>query len=314
MFNRMENLKMEMRQYDIHTDLALETRERFAGDGGEIEGVALKETYIEHAQLKITCVDILNEQGASVMGREIGTYITLEADFRDHEADCRDILAEQIRLLLPQSAKKIFIVGLGNKEMTADSIGPIAVSHLWITGHLMEEGVKVSAIVPGVMAQTGMETAQIIEGIVKEYKPDVVIVVDALAARNCARLGTTIQLTDTGINPGSGVGNHRKGINEKTLGIPVIAIGVPTVVGAATIACDTLDSLVAFLDKWEEMRSVSDTLRQMREEEKYKFMKEVLEPQIKSLYVTPKDIDERVVHLGGFIADGINEAVYGYLS
>lgn len=305
---------MEMKRYDIHTDLALETRERFAGDGGEIEGVSLEEKYVERAQMKITQVDILNEQGASVMNREIGTYITLEADFKDHEEDCRDILAEQIRMLLPEDAKSLLIVGLGNEEMTADSIGPIVVSHLWITGHLMEEGMRISAIVPGVMAQTGMETAQIIEGIVRECKPDAVIAVDALAARNTSRLGRTIQLTDTGINPGSGVGNHRKGINQGTLGVPVLAIGVPTVVGATTIACDTLDSLVVFLDKWKEMRGVSNTLRQMGEQEKYVFMKEILEPQIKSLYVTPKDIDETVIHLGGFVADGINEAVYGYLS
>lgn len=305
---------MERKQYDIHTDLALEVRERFVGDGGEIEGVSLKETYVERAQMKITCVDILNEKGAEVMKREIGTYITLEADFKDHEEECKDILAEQIKMLLPQNAKNLLIVGLGNEDMTADSIGPIAVSHLWITGHLMEDGMRISAIIPGVMAQTGMETAQIIEGIVKECKPDVVVVIDALAARNTSRLGRTIQLTDTGINPGSGVGNHRKGINEETLDVPVIAIGVPTVVGAATIACDTLDSLVIFLDKWKETKSISNTLRQMEEQERYTFMKEILEPQMKSLYVTPKDIDEVVVHLGGFVAEGINEAVYGYLS
>lgn len=305
---------MDEKQYEIHTDLALEAKESFEGDGGEIPGVSLEESYQERARMKVTRVDILNEQGAAAMRKSIGTYITLEADFRDYEEECRDILADYIRQLLPEGARKLLTVGLGNGDMTADSLGPIAVSHLWITGHLAEDGVSMSGIAPGVMAQTGMETARIVEGIAKEIRPDAIIVIDALAARSTARLGRTIQLTDTGIHPGSGVGNHRKGLNQETLGIPVIAIGVPTVVGAATIACDTLDGLIAFLSEWKETEMVSDTLKNLENEEKYALMREIMEPRFGSLYVTPKDIDETVIHLGGFVADGINTAIYGYLS
>lgn len=305
---------MDEKQYEIHTDLALEAKESFEGDGGEIPGVSLEESYQECARMKVTRVDILNEQGAAAMKKSIGTYITLEADFRDYEEECRDILADYIRQLLPEGAKKLLTVGLGNGDMTADSLGPIAVSHLWITGHLAEDGISMSGIAPGVMAQTGMETARIVEGIAREIRPDAIIVIDALAARSTARLGRTIQLTDTGIHPGSGVGNHRKGLNQETLGIPVIAIGVPTVVGAATIACDTLDGLIAFLSEWKETEMVSDTLKNLENEEKYALMKEIMEPRFGSLYVTPKDIDETVIHLGGFVADGINTAIYGYLS
>ncbi len=301
---------MNERQYEIHTDLALEARERFEGDAGEIPGVSLEEWYEEQARMKVTRVDVLDEQGASLMRKEIGTYITLEADFRDYEEACQKILAHWIRSLLPEGSRKILAVGLGNKELTADSFGPIAVSHLWITGHLAEEGMSVSGISPGVMAQTGMETARIVEGIVRQMRPDALLVMDSLAARSTERLGRTIQLTDTGICPGSGVGNHRRGLNRRTLGIPVIAIGVPTVVGGATIARDTLEGVLSLLCKQCEEDSV---LKKMNSTEREMLVRQIAEPRFGALYVTPKDIDETVLHLGAFVADGINTAIYGYL-
>ena len=152
-----------------------------------------------------------------------------------------------------------------------------------------------SSIVPGVMAQTGMESMEIVNGIVKETKPDVVIAIDALAARNTKRLNRTIQVTDTGINPGSGVGNHRHGLNEKSIGVPVIAIGVPTVVDAATIVNDTMFNLI--------------TLGELNETEKYELIRELLSPNLNTMFVTPKDIDESVKRLSFTISEGLNIAL-----
>ena len=169
-----------------------------------------------------------------------------------------------MKRLIPVKKEEVsvLVVGLGNRAVTPDSLGPRVADNLSITRHILKEygkfafgkeGVNsVSSIVPGVMAQTGMESMEIVAGVVKETKPDFVIAVDALAARNTKRLNRTIQVTDTGINPGSGVGNHRHGLNEKSLGVPVIAIGIPTVVDAATIVNDTMSSLLTALSQNEE--------------------------------------------------------------
>lgn len=303
---------MELSRW-MHTDLAVEERERFAGDGGEIPGVALEEVVIEEAELKVTTVEIINEKGAQAMGKPVGTYITLESDFYNYEESCLEQLASYIRRLLPETEKPYLTVGLGNADMTADSLGPITVAHLRINAHLSEVG-GMSGITPGVMAQTGMETAHIIKGIVEETHPGAVIVVDALAARSTERLGRTIQLTDTGIHPGSGVGNHRMGINEETLGVPVIAIGVPTVVGTATIACDTLDVLVDFLEQEPKTKAMAETIREMPGQERQQVMQELMGKGLGGLFVTPKDIDEVVVRLGGFVAEGINRAVEAHVT
>lgn len=163
-----------------------------------------------------------------------------------------------------------------------------------------------SAIVPGVMAQTGMETLEIIKGIVKETKPDLVIAVDALAARNSKRLNRTIQIADTGINPGSGVGNHRNGITEGTIGVPVIAIGVPTVVDAATIVNDTMENLIAALETSETLKGVGVVLQGYNATEKYELIKELISPHLNGMFVTPKDIDETIKRIGYTISEGLN--------
>ncbi len=161
------------------------------------------------------------------------------------------------------------------------------------------------------MAQTGMETAEIIKALVKQVHPDFVIVVDALAARSVTRLGTTIQLTDTGIHPGSGVGNHRHSLTRDSLGVPVIAIGVPTVVGAAAIVTDTLDTLIDVLCQETDTKHFADALRSMSPDEKYALVRELLEPRFGPMFVTPKDIDETVKRLSFLIAEGINLALFG---
>ena len=168
---------------------------------------------------------------------------------------------------------------------------------------------RVSGIVPGVMAQTGMESMEIVAAVVKETNPDFVIVVDALAARNTKRLNRTIQVTDTGINPWSGVGNHRHGLNEKRLGVPVLAIGIPTVVDAATIVNDTMSTLLTALSQNEEWKRIGNSIKELNDAEKYELIRELLSPGLNIMFVTPKDIDESVKRLSFTISEGINMAL-----
>ena len=161
------------------------------------------------------------------------------------------------------------------------------------------------------MAQTGMETAEILKGIVRQTQPDLIIAIDALAARSVRRLGTTIQLTDTGIQPGSGVGNHRHSLTRESLGVPVLAIGVPTVVGAAAIVQDTLSALIGVLQRSAPGKKTGDWIAEMRPEEQYQLIRELLEPEFGPLYVTPPDIDQSVKQLSFTISEGIHQAVFG---
>ncbi len=260
-------------KYSIRTDLALEDKERFESDNVEVQGVSLKEDYDEEREIKVTTVKIETENGAKVMRKPVGTYITMEApNMAVPDEDYHDEISGELAKFLARFIKKdkedfsVLVVGLGNRKVTPDALGPYVVDNLNITRHIVKEYGKyamgeenvhlVSAIVPGVMAQTGMETVEIIKGIVRETKPDMMIAVDALAARSSKRLNRTIQITDTGINPGSGVGNHRNAITKDTVGIPVVAIGVPTVVDAATIVNDTMENLILALESSETLRGV----------------------------------------------------------
>ena len=210
------------------------------------------------------------------------------------------------------------MVGLGNHLVTPDSLGPQVVGNLNVTRHLdMEYGsgflkdrgmIAISGMIPGVMAQTGMETAEIIRGIVSQTKPDLMIAIDALAARSVRRLGTTIQLTDTGIHPGSGVGNHRRALTEETLGIPVLAVGVPTVVGAAAIVQDTVQAMIRVLKNDSSTRGAGDYLESLEAEEQYRLIQELLEPEFGPFYVTPPDIDETVKAVSYTISEAIHQA------
>ena len=292
----------------IRTDLALETTERFAEENTEIRGVEIQEEYDEEKDVRTTVVKIVTENGAKAMGRPQGTYITIEApDLSEPDEDYHREISEEISVYLKQlidlkKEKSILVVGLGNAGITADALGPHVVENLRMTRHIIREyglrGIthekmhRVSGIVPGVMAQTGMETAEIIQGVVAETKPDVVIAIDALAARSVRRLNRTIQITDTGIHPGSGVGNHRNGLTEENLQVKVIGIGVPTVVDAATIV---LDSMAHLLDALEEA-------------EQKEFLEEMIAPNLYSMFVTPKDVDETVKYLSFTISEGLNIA------
>lgn len=294
--------------YNIHTDLALEDKERFESDNVEISGVSVDEVYSEEKEIKITTVKILTENGAKVMRKPVGTYITMEAPNmtlpdEEYQMGIAEELAKYLKELL-QVEKRDYtalVVGLGNRNVTPDALGPQVVDDLRVTRHIIKEYGKyamadedahmVSAIAPGVMAQTGMESSEIVKGIASEVKPDFVIAIDALAARNTKRLNRTIQIADTGINPGSGVGNHREGITEETLGIPVIAIGVPTVVSAATIVRDTMESMMT---DWEP-------------EEKNKTFDSLIAPHLHGMFVTPKDIDDTIQRLSRIISEALNE-------
>ena len=280
-----------MEHFLIRTDLALESKERLQGGMEAVRGVVFEEQKDEERNVTITRVKIESENGAKAIGKPIGTYVTLETselilpDEGSHRA-VSEVLAMQLRLLVKEDVKSVLVVGLGNREVTPDALGPEVVGNLYITRHILREYgayafpdkkvASISGIVPGVMAQTGMETLEIIKGILNETKPQLVIAVDALAARSVKRLGRTIQLADTGINPGSGVGNHRKGLNQETLGVPVIAIGVPTVVDAATIVYDVCQDV----DK--------------------------IPSGIAGMFVTPKNIDETVKNLSYTISEALN--------
>lgn len=317
-----------MSQFQVRTDLALETREKFEEDNVEVKGVRMEEEVIEESEIKITNVVIETENGAKSMGKPKGNYITLEAPnmSEQDEAYHREIskeLAKILQRLLPQEKETItvLVVGLGNREVTPDALGPRVVDNMMITRHIIrefgkyafgeEEVNQISGIVPGVMAQTGMESLEIIKGVVKETKPDCVIAIDALAARSTKRLGRTIQITDTGINPGSGVGNHRHGLNEESLGVPVIAIGIPTVVDAATIVNDTMHSLIQAMSESVYLKALSDSLASLNEAEKQDLIRELLAPNLNTMFVTPKDIDETVKQLSFTISEGLNMALSG---
>lgn len=313
-------------RFEVRTDLALEERESFPGDGGEIRGVSLEEEYEEAADVKMTKVVILNEEGARAMKKPVGTYITLEADHMgdedgEYHREISKVLARELEAILPKGkATRALVVGLGNQEVTSDSLGPKVLGNLQMTRHLIVEygdefGKKhgfpeLSGLAPGVMAQTGMETAEILKGVIGQTKPDAVIAIDALAARSVRRLGTTIQLTDTGIHPGSGVGNHRNSLTEESLGVPVLAIGVPTVVGAAAIVHDTIHALIATLANNESTNSVAKFVEGSQPEEQYALIKELLEPEFGPMYVTPKDIDATVKQLSYTISEGIHLALF----
>ena len=314
-------------KYNIRTDLALEEKERFESDQVEVQGVVLEEEYDKEREIRVTTVRIETENGAKTMGKPVGTYLTIEAPnlsspdegiHREVSEELAKYLTEVMEKIIPENEhdKKVLVIGLGNRQATPDALGPYVADNLNITRHIVKEYGKyaapeemncvVSAIVPGVMAQTGMETAEIIKGVVRETRPDLLIVVDALAARNSRRLNRTIQIADTGINPGSGVGNYRNAITKETIGVPVIAIGVPTVVDAVTIVSDTMENLLSALETSESLKGVGLVLGGYSEAEKYELIKELIAPNLNSMFMTPKDIDETVKRLSYTISEGLN--------
>jgi len=219
-----------------------------------------------------------------------------------------EVLSKHLKQFIGNK-KKIMVVGLGNREVTPDALGPYVIDNFYVTRHLLAEGIisqsiEVSAIAPGVMAQTGMESVMILRALAKEIKPELLIVIDALAARNSDRLNKTIQLADTGITPGSGVGNHRNAINEESVGVPVVAIGVPTVISVPTIVNDAMDVMVNAIGK----QSTKNVLKKFNDEERYQLACEMVTPYLENMFVTPKNIDEAVKRISYTISEAINKA------
>jgi spore protease len=299
---------------EVWTDLAVEA----IRPPERIPGVAVEED--RRGLLQISRVRIESEEAELRVGKRRGRYITLEAPgLRRRNAalqeDTARALADELRSFLPQEADaEILVVGLGNWNATPDALGPRVVGDLLITRHLREQvpedlrgGLRsLCAIAPGVLGTTGIETGEIIRAIVDRIKPDAMIAVDALASRSIDRIAATIQLADTGIHPGSGVGNDRGDLSSETLGVPVIAIGVPTVVHAFTIASDTVDLLTRRIPRRAEFAA----LRAMSAEEKRRLIAEVLTPSVGDLMVTPKEIDVLIEDMSRIIAAGINAAVH----
>lgn len=306
-------------KFNVRTDLALEAKEDVDASDSRLEGVIVEEKVNKHANIHVIKLTITNEKGEKLLKKPAGTYLTLEAPemsepSEEYHREISCVLAEYIRELIQpywrEDGISVLVVGLGNREVTPDALGPNVVNNIAIRRESEVDGQKISisGIVPGVMAQTGMETASIIKGVVAETKPDVVIAIDALAARNSKRLNTTIQVSDTGIHPGSGVGNHRRAITKETIGTNVIAIGVPTVIDTPTIVYDTLENLLKALSVSQHFRMVSETFRQFNDNEKYQLIREIIAPEMSDMFVTPKDADETIKRIGYTISEAINIA------
>ena len=292
----------------IRTDLALEAKEMYhesVGKVTEIDGVKAKVE--EKDGISVTTVEILNQAGKEALGKEQGTYITIEmTDFLKcgvcYAENASIELKEQLLSLTDiKKGDQILVVGLGNRGITADALGSFVTDKLIVTSHLKElapEAAKdlgcVSAIAPGVLGSTGMETADIIKGILTRTKPKLIIVIDALASRCAERIGNTVQISDTGIQPGSGIGNRRLALNRDTLGVPVIAIGLPTVIDAATIAYD----------------AVTKTSATPFTKEHFEALKAEIFKSKDNLIVTPKDADKLLKQLSDIVSAAINMAFH----
>ncbi len=309
---------------NIRTDLALEAREALTTDKEpDIDGVIYKTE--KDDIMEITTVDIENETGSQTMGKPVGTYITIESEYmRDNDIRAQKKITEALsqklgELIKPEKNKKALIVGLGNWNVTPDALGPKVVNRILVTRHILEsipEDIRdsvgnVAAVSPGVLGITGIETAEIIKGITQRVKPDVIIAIDALAARSVSRINSTIQLSDTGISPGAGIGNCRTPLNEETMGVPVIAVGVPTVVDAATLVNDTFDGiLTSMLEKNGYESQTAKSIKHICDEDKFDDILSALEPYSGNMFVTPKEVDAVIERLSDIIANAVNMVLH----
>ncbi|WP_297427169.1 GPR endopeptidase [Clostridium sp.] len=311
---------------NVRTDLVLEARELYKEkhrDEVDIDGIEVIEE--SENDIKVTTVKVKNEGGAKKIGKPKGNYITIDIpDFTPYDGETMDrvsqVLSEVLgRLVNINVEKSILIVGLGNWQVTPDALGPKVAEKIMVTRHLqtvmpevIDDSIRpVCSIAPGVLGITGIETVEIIKGVVEKIKPDLVICIDALAARRIERVNTTIQIGDTGISPGAGVGNNRKQINEETLGVKVIAIGVPTVVDAITIANDTIDLVLdSLISNSSSGKDFYKMLKSLDKGEKERLIKEVMSSKNSiDMIVTPKDVDLIINSLSKIVANGINKAV-----
>ncbi|MDR0272754.1 MAG: GPR endopeptidase [Clostridiales bacterium] len=305
----------------FRTDLALESRENLNEE--EISGVEITVEEDDELGITVTWVSIENKNGAASLGKPIGNYVTLESDaMKDNDAQAHEEIAKILARKLGQLHKLesdavILVVGLGNRQVTPDALGPNVCEKILVTRHLGEDVPEelygklraVSAISPGVMGITGIETAEIIKGVAEKINPDLIIAIDALAARKTSRINSTIQISDAGVNPGAGLGNRRTPINRENMGVPVIAVGIPTVVDAATLVNDTMDKMLSSMSQsLTEDNPFYKMLNSMQDEDRYGLITEILSSG--NMFVTPKDVDAVMHRLANIIANTLNIALH----
>ena len=309
--------------YNFRTDLALERRDIYqkVNKLQQIEGVESTEENINE-NIKVSRVKITNQNGEQALGKPIGNYITIDVKKLKIAGEgeiqkASETLSNELRKIIDMHTDKqgeILIVGLGNIYVTPDALGPKVTNEIDVTRHIIkylpqyvEEGTRpVSAIAPGVLGTTGIETVEILKGIVDNTKPKLLIVIDALASRSIDRISSTIQISDTGIVPGAGVGNTRQEISQNSLGIPVVSIGIPTVVELATLVSDGID---IFIDRLQEKAESNEYLNKLQQNDKYEEVKEALNVGEYNMIVTPKEIDDLIENMKDVVARGINFAV-----
>lgn len=309
--------------YNFRTDLALERRDIYQKINKlqEIDGVEGTEEQIND-KIKVSRVKITNQNGENAIGKPIGNYTTIDVKGLKLATDediqkTAETLTNELKKMIDIHIDKqgeLLIVGLGNIYVTPDSLGPKVINEIDVTRHIqkylpqyLDEGTRVvSAISPGVLGTTGIETVEILKGIVENIHPKLLIVIDALASRNIERISSTIQISDTGIVPGAGVGNTRQEISQSSLGIPVIAIGIPTVVELATLVSDGID---IFIDRLQEKAESNEYLNKLQQDDKYEEVKEALNVGEYNMIVTPKEIDDLIENMKDVVARGINFAV-----
>lgn len=310
--------------YNFRTDLASERRDIYQKANnveGQINGVESEQEEIDE-KLRVERVKITNEEGEKAIGKPVGTYVTVDIKglkiAQEEELEkAATVVSRELGKIIDNHIDKqgeILVVGLGNIYVTPDSLGPKVINDIEVTRHIInylpqyvEKGTRmVSAISPGVLGTTGIETVEILKGIVDNINPKLLIVIDALASRSIERISSTVQISDTGIVPGAGVGNTRSEISKNSLGIPVVAIGIPTVVETAVLVNDSLD---LFIEKLQEEAKSNDYLNRLKEEDNYEEIKEALIPKEYNLIVTPKEIDELIENMTKIVATGINQSV-----
>ncbi|WP_410767939.1 GPR endopeptidase [Fontibacillus sp. BL9] len=325
-------MNLDLRDYSVRTDLAVESKEMAeTAYGGPVPG--LNEQIDEHDGIKITRLDVTNEAASRQIGKMVGHYITIEVPgLRSQDSDLQEkvsaAFAKEFGLFLHKIGihenAKVLIVGLGNWNVTPDALGPLVVENALVTRHYFELAPdqvspgyrEVSAIAPGVLGITGIESSEVVQGIVERTKPDLIIAIDALASRSLERVNTTIQIADIGIHPGSGIGNKRRGLTKEILGVPCIAIGVPTVCYASTIVNNVFDLMKTHFDQESgesqpgQTKQILGLLTELSEGERLGLVKEVLEPLGHDLIVTPKEIDEFIEDIANVIASGLNLALH----
>ncbi len=308
---------------NFRTDLAVERRDVFKKVNNikdEVPGLESNEKEISK-DIHVYKVTVKNEEGEKAISKPIGNYITIDVKKmkniqEDEKEKIANTISEELKELIKNLTHKkdeILVVGLGNLYSTPDSLGPKVIQNIDVTRHIFkylpqyisEDDREVSAISPGVLGTTGIETQEILKGIVSNVKPKLILVIDSLASKSIKRISSSVQISDTGIIPGAGVGNKRKELSKDTLGVPVIAIGIPTVVDVATI---TNDCLELFIEKLQNEAKSNDYLNKLKEENNYEEIKEALIPKDFNLIVTPKEIDELIENMTDIVAKGINKS------